>query len=202
MKILLVYPQIDAPLGTNHGIASLAGVLHANNHEMDLLHVSEKYRPIPSSQELVEYIERTKPGLVGFSAMSQQYEWIVEQSKAIRQALPELIQVIGGVHCTMVPDEVHKSRLFDYVCVGEGDYALLELMNALENGEPTNKLANYRSWIGEVPVVNPVAPFPDLSTLPRLDYNIFDMDAVMKETHGWMGILTSRGCPYKCSLLF
>ena len=113
----MVYPQIDAPLGTNHGIASLAGVLHANGHELDLMHVSEKYQPVPSSAEIIDYIERTKPGLIGFSAMSQQYDWIVEKSKAIRQVMPEFIQVIGGVHCSMVPDEVHKSKLFDFFFV-------------------------------------------------------------------------------------
>jgi radical SAM superfamily enzyme YgiQ (UPF0313 family) len=202
MKILMIYPQIDAPLGTNHGIASLAGVLHDQGHEMDLMHVSEKYRPVPSSEEIIDHIRETGPGLVGFSVMSQQYEWVVEKSKAIREALPELVQVIGGVHCTMVPDEVHKSRLFDYVCVGEGDWALPELMDELEKGERPHHLSNYRSWMGNVPVANPVAPFPDLEQLPPLDYNVFDMNAVMKETRGWMGILTSRGCPYKCTYCF
>ena len=82
MKILMIYPQIDAPLGTNHGIASLAGVLHAKGHEMDLMHVSEKYKPVPSSEEIIDYIRETEPGLVGFSVMSQQYDWVVQQSKA------------------------------------------------------------------------------------------------------------------------
>jgi len=182
MEILLIYPQIDAPLGTNHGIAALAGVLHANGHEMDLMHVSEKYKPIPSSEEIIDYIGKTNPDLVGFSVMSQQYDWVVEQSKAIRKAFPDLVQTIGGVHCTMVPDDVHKSKFFDYVCVGEGDWALLELMNSLKQGEKPHTLANFRSWMGSVPVSNPVAPFPDLEKLPRLDYNIFDMKAVMKET--------------------
>jgi anaerobic magnesium-protoporphyrin IX monomethyl ester cyclase len=202
MKILMIYPQIDAPLGTNHGIASLAGVLHANGHVLDLMHVSEKYRPVPTSEEIIDYIRDTNPGLVGFSVMSQQYDWVVEKSKAIRAAMPDLVQVIGGVHVTMVPDEVHKSRLFDYTCVGEGDWALLELMKALEKGDRPHHLANFRSWMGDVPVVNKVAPFPDLAKLPPLDYNVFDMKAVMKETRGWMGILTSRGCPYKCTYCF
>ena len=202
MKILMIYPQIDAPLGTNHGIASLAGVLHAHGHEMDLMHVSEKYKPVPSSQEVIAHIKKTQPGLVGFSVMSQQYDWVVQQSKAIRKVMPDLVQVIGGVHCTMVPKDVHMSKLFDYVCVGEGDWALKELMDALEKGERPHSLANFRSWMGAVPVVNPVAPFPDLAKLPPLDYGVFDMDAVMDETRGWMGILTSRGCPYKCTYCF
>ena len=80
VKILMIYPQIDAPLGTNHGIASLAGVLHANGHVLDLMHVSEKYRPVPSSDEIIAYIRETGPGLVGFSVMSQQYDWVVVTS--------------------------------------------------------------------------------------------------------------------------
>ncbi len=202
MKILLIYPQIDAPLGTNHGIAALAGVLHANGHELDLLHVSEKKCPIPSSDEINALIEQKQPDLLGFSAMTQQYEWIAATSKAIRTQYPFLPQIIGGVHCTMVPDEVHESKLFDYVCVGEADYALLDLMNALENGEPTDNLTNMRMWDGQRPIVNKVAPFPNLDTLPRLDYNVFDMKAILRETRGWMGILTSRGCPYKCTYCF
>ena len=38
--------------------------------------------------------------------------------------------VVGGVHCTMVPDEVTGDGHFDYVCVGEGEYAILELQSS------------------------------------------------------------------------
>ncbi len=202
MKILLIYPQIDSVLGTNHGVASLAGVLHANGHELELLHVSDKHKEIPSSDEINCIIEEKQPGLLGWSAMTQQMPWIEEQSKEVRRAFPELPQIIGGVHCTMVPDEVHQSRLFDYVCIGEGEYALLELMNALENNQPTEQIPNLRLWRDDEPIINKVAPFPDLNTLARLDYSVFDMKAIMSQTRGWMGILTSRGCPYKCTYCF
>ncbi|HET9481772.1 MAG TPA: radical SAM protein [Candidatus Polarisedimenticolia bacterium] len=202
MKILMLYPNLDAPFGTNHGIAALAGVLKAHGHEFELWHVCEKYRPVPTSAEILEHVRATAPDLIGFSVLSQQYDWACEKSRDLRRALPDLPQVIGGVHCTMVPDEVHRSRLFDYVCVGEGEYALLALMDALERGEPTDRIPNLRLWKGDEPVVNPVAPFPDLKTLPRLDYDVFDMEAVLAHTRGWMGILTSRGCPYKCTYCF
>ncbi|MDY6853481.1 MAG: radical SAM protein [Thermodesulfobacteriota bacterium] len=202
MKILLIYPQIDSVLGTNHGLASIAGVLNSNGHQFKLLHVSEKYKGIPSNYEIIRLIEMEKPGLIGFSAMTQQMPWIEEQSIAIRKAFPDLVQIIGGVHCTMVPDEVQNTHLFDYICVGEGEYALLELMDALEYGHPTEEIPNLRMWRDGKPVVNKVAPFPDLETLPQLDYSIFDMSAILAQTRGWMGILTSRGCPYKCTYCF
>ena len=70
MKILLVYPSIDAPAGSNHGIASLAGVVKARGHEMVLWHVCEKLAPVPTMDEVVDYVRETKPGLIGFSVLS------------------------------------------------------------------------------------------------------------------------------------
>ena len=202
MRILLIYPNLDAPAGSNHGVASLAGVLKARGHEMDLWQVCEKLEPVPTSDEIVEYIRTSKPGLIGFSVLSMQYDWVVAQSKAIRAAFPDLKQIIGGVHCTMVPDEVHDSKLFDFVCIGEGDYALADVMDALEKGTPTDKISGIRLWKGDEKIVNPVAPFPSLDTLPALDYEVFDMPKILQQTKGWMGILTSRGCPYKCTYCF
>ncbi len=202
MRILLIYPNLDAPAGSNHGVASLAGVLKARGHEMDLWQVCEKLEPVPTSAEIVDYIRETQPGLVGFSVLSMQYDWVVAQSKAIRAAFPDLKQIIGGVHCTMVPDEVHDSKLFDFVCIGEGDYSLAEVMDALEKGAPTDKIPGIRLWKGYEKIINPVAPFPALDTLPDLDYEVFDMPKILEQTKGWMGILTSRGCPYKCTYCF
>ena len=202
MKILLVYPSIDAPAGSNHGIASLAGVVKARGHEMDLWHVCEKLEPVPTPDEVVEYVRATRPGLVGFSVLSMQYDWVCTVSRALRAEFPQLKQIIGGVHVTMVPDEVHESRLFDYVCVGEGDYALADVMDALEKGGEPEKVAGIRCFQGAEKIVNPVAPFPALDTLPPLDYEVFDMPKILGVTRGWMGILTSRGCPYKCTYCF
>jgi radical SAM superfamily enzyme YgiQ (UPF0313 family) len=202
MKILLIYPSIDAPAGSNHGIASLAGVVKARGHEMDLWHVCEKLEPVPAPDEIVRYVRETKPGIVGFSVLSMQYDWVCDVSRALRAAFPDLKQIIGGVHCTMVPDEVHESRLFDYVCVGEGDYALADVMDALERGGEPEGVAGIRAWRAGEKIVNPVAPFPALDTLPPLDYEVFDMPRILGVTRGWMGILTSRGCPYKCTYCF
>ena len=202
MKILLLYPSLDAPAGSNHGIASLAGVVKARGHEMDLWHLCEKLAPPPTMEEVVDYVRETAPGIVGFSALSMQYDWCCEASRAIRAAFPALPQIIGGVHCTMVPDEVHESKLWDYVCIGEGDYALTDVMDALTKGGDPTEVAGIRSWVNGEKKVKPVAPFPALDTLPALDYEVFDMPKVLDATKGWMGILTSRGCPYKCTYCF
>lgn len=205
MRVLFIYPSIDCPPGINHGIADLSGVLKAHGHETGLIHVCEGLWPIPTMEELVARVRDFRPDLVAHSVMSQQYAWSVEAANRIREAIG-VPQVVGGVHCTMVPEEVVEDAHFEYVCVGEGEYSLLELVERMEKGGDLSTVPNMRiparfSPTGES-VSNPVGPFPDLATLPEQDFELFDLDHIVRVKKGWMGMLTSRGCPYKCTYCF
>lgn len=222
MRVLFIYPSIDCPPGINHGLAAISGVLKSKGHETKLIHVCEKLWPIPEYSEIRDIVADFRPGIIGFSAMSQQYDWCVAVAREIDRDFG-LPTVVGGVHCTMVPDEVVSQGHFDYVCVGEGEYAMLELVERLSCGDDTSTVPNMRipsqrvdrvvSWIrpgGErklipaagVPISNPVGPFPDLTTLAPIDYDLFDLDHIIRTRDGWMGMLASRGCPYKCTYCF
>ena len=222
MRVLLVYPSIDCPPGINHGLAAISGVLKAKGHDTRLLHICEKLWPIPDYEEIKALVEEYRPELIGYSAMSQQYEWCCDLAARIDEDF-DLPTVVGGVHCTMVPDEVTTDGKFDYVCVGEGEYSLLELVEGLEAGSDTTTVPNMRVPSGRIdrvmarsqgaspspirpaagePITNPVGPFPDLQTIEPKDYDLFDLDHIIRVRGGWMGFLTSRGCPYKCTYCF
>jgi hypothetical protein len=141
MKVLFIYPNIDCPPGVNHGLLALSGVLKARGHETKLIHVCENLWPIPSKEEIVKVVEEFGPGLIGWSVMSQQYEWTCDVSKHLRGLFPEIPQVIGGVHCTMVPEDVTVENLFDYVCVGEGS-------SSGSNGARTRPPSPTCGWCG------------------------------------------------------
>jgi hypothetical protein len=44
-----------------------------------------------------------------------------------------------------------------------------------------------------------VGEFPDLERLPIPDYELFDTQRITDRKNGWFGLLSSRGCPYRCS---
>lgn len=203
MRVLFVYPSIDCPAGVNHGLASLSAVLKQAGHETSLIHVNEHLWPIPANEEIIAEIRQRNPGIVGFSVMSQQYDWTCALVRDMRAAGLEMPICIGGVHCTMVPEEVTESGLFDYVAVGEAEYPFLELVNRLERGEDVSDVPNMRIYRPEgKSIKNCVGPFPDLVQLPDMDWDLFDMDRILEVKKGWLSLLTSRGCPYKCTYCF
>ena len=119
--------------------------------------------------------------------------------------------VIGGIHPTMVPDDVLGDGVWDYVGAGECEQPLLELVERVEAGERPTDVANFRTWKGGAlpedeaerhlgnTINNPVGPFPDLAELPEPDYALFDTARITANKHGWFGLMTTRGCPYRCS---
>jgi anaerobic magnesium-protoporphyrin IX monomethyl ester cyclase len=108
----------------------------------------------------------------------------------------------------MVPDEVVRTGPWDVVAVGEAELALRELCDRLDRGEAPTSVPNMRfparsRWNPtDAPIVNPVGPFPDLRTIAANDLDLFDVRRITRSKNGWLGLLTSRGCPYKCTYCF
>ncbi|MBI5434239.1 MAG: B12-binding domain-containing radical SAM protein [Planctomycetes bacterium] len=145
------------------------------------------------------------------------------RAREARRELPPL--VVGGVHPTMVPEETMAEGVWDHVGVGECEDALRELVRRIESGDRPTDVANFLSWkdgvrpaLAEHAPGAPVAPtapaakitsehwihnkvgeFPNLETLPIPDYELFDVQRITDQKHGWFGLLSSRGCPYRCT---
>jgi len=204
MRVLFIYPNLNAEEGFNHGVAALSGCLRARGHVTGLLNLNEALYEIPSDDRIVERIRAWRPDLVAFSVMSQQYRYAVRLGRAIRRAMPNLPLAIGGVHTIMCTEQVKADGLWDFIGVGECDEAFPRLVDKLAAGDASYlDVPNFCIRLPDGSYrVNPLGPYPDLDALPPKDYEIFDLPHMLRRKNGWQSILTSRGCPYRCSYCF
>ncbi len=218
MRVLFVYPNLYTQMGFNHGLASLSACLKAAGHETRLVNLNENLPPVPTHEEVLDFIRDWRPGLIAFSCLTQQYraglelaQWLRAEASRLAYSLPPMI--VGGIHPTMVPLAVMGDGVWDHVGVGECEDALKELVARLERGESPSDIRNFVSWKEGVRpraagagthndehwVHNPVGEFPDFANLPDPDYELFDTQRITDQKHGWFGLMTSRGCPYRCT---
>jgi len=201
VRIIFLYPNVNAQIGFNYGLAYISAVLKQHGHHTRLINLNEKLTPVPTMDEIVREVRDYDPGLVGFSVVTNQYGLAQRVAGALKGSIDVPI-ICGGVHASMVPEEVMKSGLFDYACVGEGEQALLELVERLEEGGSTGDIPNI--WVrrdGKV-IRNNVRPFIELDKLPRTDYDLFDFQRMIDAKNGWVGMMAGRGCPYRCTYCF
>ena len=136
-----------------------------------------------------------KPDLVCISSISSTAPRAYELADSFRQQ--DVPVVLGGAHSSFLPVEGLEHA--DYVICGEGDEALPELVNALQQDGDLAAIHNLCYRDGDVVRQNPWRPFlGDLDSLPIPNYSLI---------HGWtsrnrkgvVSIATSRGCPFNCS---
>ena len=117
-----------------------------------------------------------QPDLVGISVTSQQLGLTRELADFIFAEFG-LPVVLGGVHPTVRPEECIQIESVLGICLGEGEFALLELVEAMagNSGRPPEDLKIDNFWFrsGEGIVKNPIRPLcEDLDSLPFCDREI------------------------------
>jgi len=88
----------------------------------------------------------------------------------------------------------------DMVCIGEGEDALLELVQSMEKGEKNTTIQNI--WIkenGRIIKNGPRHLREDLDAMPYPDLSIYDYPRYLKHRNRIASIHAHRGCPYQCS---
>ena len=88
------------------------------------------------ASELSPNLERLIPDgydVYGFSTYSVNYNQTHQLASAIRQRQPTALLIAGGPHATALPLQV-ANDVFDVVVTGEGELAMLEILEHLEQG--------------------------------------------------------------------
>ena len=122
---------------------------------------------------IMDELRSCQPDLVAFSVVSDNFPWASRLSKRIKQELDVPI-VFGGVHPTSVPEYTLQYSSADYVVMGEGEGAIVDLVENINDPAVCRTIPNVWAKDGEKIIKNDVRPLvEDLDSLPFPDKEIF-----------------------------
>ncbi len=151
-------------------------------------------------QNTIKQILELEPDLLAFSVVRATSQWAIEVATEVKQHL-EVPTVFGNIHATSVPEELLAHPCVDFVIRGEGEFAMLDLVQSLEKGDfdPTIENLSFRENGGIRD--NPLRPLiDDLDSLPFPDKELF-LSAGVPFNYGHL-LISERGCPNACTFCY
>lgn len=195
MKILFVWPNIEsrARYEVNMGIALISAMLKNSGHETLLFEPD-----IFSEKEFLLTIKEYAPELVGFSTTTHQYQYAVKYAEILKKER-NIPVIFGGFHPTLAPESVIANPYIDMLCRGEGEYATMELANALAEKKDFSNISNLWVKKGGTIIKNPMRGLmEDLDSLPYPDREFINQEEILKNNGCRLDLAIGRGCPYNC----
>ncbi len=194
MKILFIQLRLES----NMAVMTLSGFLKSMGHETEVLIVE-------GEKDYVSKIsEKIRPDVIGYSTTTPDAKSLTAINNKLKKKL-NFFSIFGGAHPTFFPEMIEEDPSVDAICVGEGEYALAELLDKLRDREPVEKISNLHIRKGNEVIKNPLRPLVDnLDSLPFLDKEIYAPyyhNRYLLENVP-IRFLASRGCPYKCTYCF
>lgn len=205
MRISLINPPNIEHTGTFRppiNLAMLAAFIRPYGHEPKIYDLEAL--DIDGAKEIAVLLMQDKPEVIGFSCLTPRYPIIVEIARECKRIAKDVIILLGGPHVSGDPRSVFYDPSIDYAIVGEGEGALLDLLNSLEEGKDVSKIPNLAFRSKDSIVINHPRPFiKNLDELPfpawdLLPLELYNNDPVMFKSN-YMGITSSRGCAWDCN---
>ncbi len=199
--IFLVNFRNERDMYPPFGIMYVADALMQKGLSVQLWHEEET-----AVDDFVAAVARARPLWVGFSTITgPQLKAAIDATKRVHAL--GITTVWGGVHATIMPEDVLRESYVDFVIVNEGELTAQEFTHQLSNGRDWAAVRGlaWKDAQGQ-PVVNPERPFiQNLDDFrPRWDI-LPNVDAYMLQSGPYdraIPVYISRGCPFRCAFCY
>lgn len=178
-NVLMITPPekqelMEAGDRPNLGVHYLAANLRKHGHVpiiSDLNH--DSYNNMESK------IEEGNVDFIGMTTVTPYYDWVTEFAKHLKQNHPNIPLIAGGPHATVDPYSL--TPFFDYVVMGEGEQAIVDIVEGQNGKIITNP---FNKNLDEL-------PNPHL----EIDYSLYGLfqDGELTAT-----LQASRSCNFNC----
>lgn len=211
MKLLLLSLQSNASLV---GLKYIAANARAHGHDAQIL-LLPGYLEQTLHPSIENFIKEYSPDLIGIGLMSIEFYPAKNITKILREKF-DIPVIWGGLHVILKPEECIQYA--DYVCSGEGESAIVSLLQHLkdEGKEIPPKIPNI--WVNNKGKIlkSDTVPEPDLNNLPLIEYlpdyfygyhkgqvhNFAEKTKLFRRYALYGGtchmMITTRGCPFYC----
>jgi len=181
------------------GIAYIAAVLEKAGHEVKIL---DAIALNLTSQDMRHRIAEEVPDIVGITAMTSSIRGALEAAKLAKDS--GAITVIGGSHLAIYPEETLSYDFVDYGIIGEGEYPMLELVRAIESGQPIQNIKGLVYKEDSDVRINDAYIVPELDKIPFPARYLLPMEKYSSiiGLHPVTTMISTRGCPYQCGFCF
>jgi magnesium-protoporphyrin IX monomethyl ester (oxidative) cyclase len=195
MEVVLVYPRWDYPtfgqLQEPLGLLHIGAVLKAGGHRVRFFDLAV------DNIKLVDAAV-ADADLVGISSSTVLFGRACLVLQRIKKKRPDLPVVVGGPHATLMAEDA-VTRGFDAAVIGEGEYTIIDLVEAIQKGTPLYEVAGAAAKKGDEVAFGPSRGFEqDLDTFPDPDRTLIDYGKYFSDGVEFVGMMASRGCPYNC----
>ena len=193
MHLLFIIKEID---NEPHGIMHISALLKQEGHQTSLA--------VATEEDPVEAALRLKPDVVGYTVYTGTQSYYLDLNRQIKVQLPGVFSLFGGPHPTFFPEMIEHEGV-DGICVGEGEYATLDLLNALQADAEITGIPNWHFKFNGKIVRNPVRPLltsEQLDELPFPDRDLLYNVHPASRRNKIRPFITGRGCPYSCTYCF
>lgn len=146
-------------------------------------------------ERVVRLAVESKPDLIAVSVFTDNFKWAIDMAQRVKDRTGVPV-VFGGIYPTSVPEKAIEPDVVDMICLGEGEEAMVELLDSMECGEVDTKIRNI--WFkknGKI-IKNAQRPLLDIRDLPPPDKKLFEDYIPIKDSYL---TVTVKGCPFRCT---
>ncbi|HHT9158281.1 MAG TPA: B12-binding domain-containing radical SAM protein [Candidatus Brocadiaceae bacterium] len=223
VDLLLIIPpsRIKHTIYPPYGAMYIASALRQKGYTPMILNVDTERI---NNQGVIERVRQINPKYIGFSGIvAPSYKYIKDLSREIKQAFPNKIQILGG-GLTSAVEPVLQHTAINIVVHGEGEIAIVELMDCLKSNKDLNSISGitFKNEFSNVHT-DKRETIKDLDSLPYPAFDLIDISEYLpdgiefirkfttkidkriynsKRKRKMITIPTSRGCFGICSFCF
>lgn len=196
-----IWKKIDRALPPL-GLAYIASYLEGKGQKVFILDLQAEHL---DPQQFQSYLKNLNSDFIGIGSTTVEIEGALNIAKLSKDILPEAKIILGGVHPSIMPDEVLSSSSVDFVVRGEGEFTLYELVSNISKASDILGLS-YREN-GNIRH-NPSRPvIEDLDKMPIPAYHLLPMDKYKPSLGNYkrlpaISMIATRGCPGRCTFCY